>query len=209
MLVRLHAQLLREALDGRLSPRALEAVILGNLGQDNLRGQLGHDEYHFDNNAFEKTRGYLEVQRGLILSALQRGDVASAWSSFGRLTHALQDFYAHTNYVALWLSRNGDPAPAPDGIDPADPELITSPALRSGKTYYPQEALYFVPGLRRLALSILPRDSHAHMNLDSAEQGPLFEYAYQAALKRTVSEFEALRSSLRPELLALFTDLGR
>jgi hypothetical protein len=66
-----------------------------------------------------------------------------------------------------------------------------------------------VPGLRRLALSILPRDSHAHMNLDSAGQGPLFEYAYQAALKRTVSEFEDLRSSLPPELLALFTDLGR
>lgn len=207
MLVRVHVQLLREALARQISPRALKAVTAGNLGQDHLRGQLGHDEYHFDGSAFRESWSYVETQRGLILPALERGDAETAWRAFGRLTHALQDFYAHSNYAALWLERND--GAAPEAIDPADPDLTASPALRSGKTYYPQEALYFVPGLRGLALSILPRDSHAHMNLDSAERGPLFPYAYHAALKRTTAEFEKLRASLPPELFALFTDTGR
>lgn len=204
MLVAVHVQLLHEALDGRVSPRAFEAILAGNLRQDNLRGQLGHDEYHFDNNAFEKSRAYIEAQRLMILPALQNGDMTAAWAAFGRLTHTLQDFYAHSNYVALWLSRHGDPLPPASGIDPVDPDLVASPELRSGRLYYPREALYFLPRFRKLALSILPRDSHAHMNLDSAARGPRFEYAYQAALKRTVQEFEYLRSSLPPELFSMF-----
>ena len=205
MLVPVHVQLLHAALDGRVSPRAFEAILAGNLGQDNLRGQLGHDEYHFDNNAFEKSWAYIGAQRAMILPALQNGDVAAAWSAFGRLTHTLQDFYAHSNYVALWLTRQGHPHPPASGIDPADPDLVASPELRSGRLYYPREALYFIPRFRKFALSFLPRDSHAHMNLDSAERGPRFEYAYQAALKRTTREFEGLRSSLPPALFSLFT----
>ncbi|HEY5901003.1 MAG TPA: hypothetical protein VIU39_00510, partial [Anaerolineales bacterium] len=57
------------------------------------------------------------------------------------------------------------------------------------------------------ALSILPRDSHAHMNLDSAERGPAFEYAYHAAIKRTRYEFEEIRPLLTPALFGLFCSL--
>ena len=93
------------ALDEQCSPRALEMMIKANLNQDNLLGQIGHDEYHFDNNAFEKSYAYIEEQRALTVSSLIAKDAPAAWSAFGRLTHTAQDFYAHTNYIDLWLAR--------------------------------------------------------------------------------------------------------
>jgi hypothetical protein len=105
--------------------------------------------------------------------------------------------------VDLWLACH--PASAPAEIDPADPALVDSPALRSGRVYYPQEALYFLRPLRGFALSILPRDSHAHMNLDSAERGPRFAYAFHAAVRRTVLEFEQARAGLSAAELSAFT----
>ena len=205
MLIPIHAQITRQALGASFSPRNLEAIIAANSGQDALLGQFGHNEYHFDNNSFAKSRAYLDEQRALTLSALRSGESTSALSAFGRLTHAAQDFYAHTNYVSLWLARQTDSPPPPAlEIDPVAADLLASPELRSGKLYYPQEALYFIPPLRGLALSILPRDSHAHMNLDSAERGPLFEYAFQAALKRTRLESEQIVITILPEQRKLF-----
>jgi hypothetical protein len=192
---------MRKALGEIFSPAGLEALIAANLGQDDLRGQFGHDEYHFDNNAFELSYAYLAEQRQLTLDALHRGEVPAALAAFGRLTHTAQDFYAHTNYVDLWLASR----PSTPEIDPVDPGTIGNPGLRSGKLYYPQEALYFFRPLREFALSILPRDSHAHMNLDSAERGPRFEYAFRAAVSRTCLEFEHVKAALSAAELAAFT----
>ncbi len=210
MLRRIHAEMLRSAVGSEFGPRALDAIIASNLGQDDfLTGQIGHEEYHFDNNAFEKSRAFLEDQRALIAPALENGDVETAWRAFGKLTHTAQDFYSHSNYVDLWLSFQPDGLkPAPSEIEPLDDVLIESPALRSGRIYYPLEALAFVRPLRKLVIPFLPRDSHAWMNLDSAERGPLFEYALRAATKRTRYEFDATTRSFSPGLLALFRDLS-
>ena len=122
-------------------------------------------------NAFAAGRAYIESQRLLIQPALQAGEAAQARAAFGRLSHTAQDFYAHTNYVDLWL--NTHPAgSASSAIDPLDSEILNDSRLHSGRLYYPQEALYFIPFLRKFSLSILPPDSHALMNLDSAGQGP-------------------------------------
>jgi hypothetical protein len=134
-------------------------------------------------------------------------DAFSAWSAFGRLTHAVQDFYAHSNYVDLWLACQSDSAvPTPAKIDPVEPNLINTPALRSGRVYLPLEAFYHFHILRPLLLCILPRDSHAWMNLDSPKQGSNFAYAFQAAIKRTKIEFEKLTKDLPEDLLVLFVD---
>jgi hypothetical protein len=208
MLVTVHSQLIHQALAGQVSSRALDAILSANLAQDKLSGQLGHDEFHFDNNAISGSLAYIEQQGKLILSAIECLDISSAWAAFGRLTHTVQDFYSHTNYVDLWLARYPESTDhSPAAIDPVDPELLESPDLLSGKLYYPFEALYFIPALRRFALSILPRDSHAHMNLDSEEQGWRFEYAYEAALKRTRLEFEQVGTLLSPQRFSLFCDL--
>ncbi|MBN1451475.1 MAG: hypothetical protein JW963_10710 [Anaerolineales bacterium] len=206
MLTQYHATITRKALSERFSSRALEAIVAANLGQDNLRGQIGHDEYHFDNNAFEKSYAFIEAQRALTVSSLQDGDVPVAWAAFGRLTHTAQDFYAHSNYVDLWLARFTDKTPpSPLEIDPLMDELVNSPELHSGKLYYPLEALSFVPFLKRFVMPLLPRDSHAWMNLDSPERGKRFEYAIEAALKRTRHELDGTVAGLSSGQVALFT----
>lgn len=206
MLTIYHRQITTEALQDKFSPRTLEIIITGNLGQDNLRGQIGHDEYHFDNNAFEPSRAFIEQQRAIIPAALGTGNLLAAWTAFGRLTHTAQDLYAHSNYVSLWRDLNPDAAP--DEIDPLNESLLTSPNLRSGKLYYPFEALSFIPGIKEWAIARLPKDSHAHMNLDSPERGENFAYAYAAAVKRTIYEYEKVVAALDPNLVIVFTDIN-
>lgn len=194
-----------ESLGDHLGTRALSVMTTANVKQDQFAGQFGHDEYHFDNNAFEKTYAYIEKQRALTITSLQKKDTCSAWSAFGRVTHSVQDFYAHSNYITMWLARfNGHTPPAPPEVDPVDQTLLSSPDLRSGKTYNPFELLYYLPGLRPFSLRLLPKDSHAWMNLDSPEQGFKFEYAMQAAIKRTRIEYEKTMTGLSRELISLF-----
>ena len=204
MLTQYHIEIMLSALDG-FSPRALSAITNANIYQDSPRGQFGHDEYHFDNNAFDKSYAYMEEQRRLTTSSLQSNDAPAAWSAFGRMSHSAQDFYAHSNYITLWLSFfDGKPPPAPHEIDPVDATLLNSPHLRSGKIYYPFEVLYYVRPLRPHVLSLLPRDSHAWMNLDSPEQGFKFDYAMQAAIKRTKIEFEKTTFDFSEGMCGLF-----
>jgi hypothetical protein len=215
MLTQYHIEIMLASLGGRFSPRAMSAIIQANVGQDRLAGQVGHDEFHFDNNAFDKSYAYIEEQRALVVSSLKSGDATSAWQAFGRMTHTLQDFYAHSNYITLWVSlfdysprgeaeRDGKPLPPPPEVDPMDPSLIHSPDLHSGKVYYPFELLYFIRKTRAFSLHFLPRDSHAWMNLDTPEQGFKFDYAMHAAIKRTVIEFEKTTEGFSEEICRLF-----
>jgi hypothetical protein len=205
MLSRYHIEILSAALFDRFSSRALDAITTANILQDRLAGQFGHDEYHFDNNAFDKSYAYMEEQRRLTITSLQANDTPSAWSAFGRMFHTAQDFYAHSNYITLWVSLfDGSPLPPPSEVDPMDSSLIHSPDLRSGKTYYPFELLYFIKRLRPHVLRFIPRDSHAWMNLDSPEQGFKFDYAMHAAIKRTVIEFEKTTEGFSEEMCRVF-----
>ena len=206
MFTEYHIEIMFESLGDHLGTRALSMMTTANVKQDQLlTGFFSHDEFHCDNNAFEKTNQYIEQQRELAVESLKRKDTIASWSAFGRMTHSAQDFYAHSNYVTLWLNRfNGNAPPLPGEIDPLDPGLIHSPELRSGKTYNPFELLYFWGRTRAFALRVLPKDSHAWMNLDVPEQGFKFEYAMQAAIKRTRIEYERTMTALSRELIGLF-----
>ena len=207
MLTQYHIEIMLNSLGNRFSPRAMSVITYANIHQDRLSGQFGHDEFHFDNNAFEKSYTYIEEQRALVVTALQKKDARSAWSAFGRLTHTLQDFYAHSNYITLWLKRfDGQTPPSSSEVDPVDLTLIQHPDLHSGKVYYPFEILYFIRSAREFSLRILPKDSHAWMNLDSPEQGFKFDYAMQAAIKRTVIEYEKMMLDFSDEMCRLFLD---
>ena len=203
-----HIAITSEALQGRLTPHALQVIIAANVRQDNLDGQFRHPEYHFDNNGLAEGQAYLDGQRDLLVQAVKAGQNRPARQAFGRLTHAAQDFYAHSNYVALWLARQPvAPSPQPQDIDPLNPAVLSDPELRSGRVYYPWEALSFIPLLAPLARLLLPRDAHAWMNLDSPQRGTHFAYARTAALRRTVYEFQLLASLLNQEELVWFTGL--
>src|SRR5512140_2565164 len=209
MLKPAHVKITRQALAGRLSERALSAVLRANVGVDSLFNLVGHPELHFDDNAFEASRAVLAQQDALIRPALERGDAPAAWKAFGRLTHTAQDFYSHSNYVDLWLACQPEGMePAANEIDPMDDALVENPSLRSGKMYFPLGYLSFIPGLKKLIIPRMPRDSHAWMHLDSAERGPQFEYAFYAAVKRTRYELERVERGLSAPLKRLFEDVG-
>ena len=206
MLSAYHIEMMRLALDNTFSPCALEKIIAANVYQDRLLGQIGHDEYHFDNNAFDKSYAYLEEQRALAISSLLANHTPAAWAAFGRLTHTAHDFYAHSNYIDLWLACQPEGARLPPAeVDPMDSDILNSGALRSGKVYW-IELLTFISPLRTLVMSILPRDAHGWMNLDSPDRGPNFKYAFQAGLKRTTIEFEKTTQDLPDDLFRLFVD---
>jgi hypothetical protein len=208
MLKPVHARITRRALGDRFSARALAVILDANVRMDSLINLIAHDEYHFDNNAFARSRAYMESQRTLIRPALERGEPRMAWEAFGRFTHTAQDFYAHSNYVDLWLAcQPNGMVPAASEIDPLDDALVENPSLRSGKMYLLLDALSFVPGAKRLIIPRMPRDSHGWMNLDSESRGPMFEYAFHAAVKRTRYELESVAKDLTKDLNRAFTDL--
>jgi hypothetical protein len=198
-----HTRITAAALAQRVSPLALAAITAANLGQDALRYQFGYDHLHYDNNAFTAGDAYLETQRDAVYEALARGKALPAWQAFGRLTHSAQDFYAHSNYVELWRARQPDAAP--EDTDPLAADLLTHPRLRSGRLYYPLEALSFIPALQPLVIPLLPRDSHAWLNKDYPTR-PNFDFAYHAAIRRTIMEFERIAAQLQPETLERFSD---
>jgi hypothetical protein len=207
MLTQYHIEIMLASLGGRFSARALAVITYANVNQDRIAGQFGHDEFHFDNNAFEKTYAYIEEQRALVVSSLRSGDADSAWKAFGRFLHSAQDFYAHSNYITLWVDRfDKQTLLPPPEVDPMNPSLLHSPDLRSGKVYFPWELLYFFRATKAFSLRILPKDSHAWMNLDTPEQGFKFHYAMHAAIKRTIIEFERTTEGFSDEMCRLFLD---
>lgn len=211
MKLRYHRSITTQALDKHVSPGALETIIAANLGQDALRYQFGHDHFHCDNNSFSASDAYIRQQRRAVGDALANSETLPAppttvpkavWRAFGRLTHTAQDFYAHSNYVTLWRERCPDARA--DQIDPLLGELLNDSRLRSGRLYYPLEALSFVPGLQALVVPLLPLDSHARMNKDDSSR-PGFDFAYAAAVKRTELEFQNIIRTLTPAQAALFS----
>ena len=205
MLIPHHREILQEALQGKISQNALKIISDANARQDYLRGQIGHDEYHFDNNAFEESYAYIEENHAQVRAALKDRRVEDAWAAFGRLTHTAQDFYAHSNYIPLWLAQfDTESTPRPIDVDHADPAIIKSAALRSGKLYYPLELLSFIPIISKFVMPYIPKDSHAWMNIDSPKQGIKFAYTFAAAVKVTLDELEKVLTGLSDEEEKLF-----
>ncbi len=206
MITQYHIEMTAAALASYFSRRALDAISEANVKQDALRNQFGHDEIHYDNNAFEAGDRYIASQFDAAVSALREAKAFGAWLAFGRALHTVQDFYAHSNYVTLWLNQFDGAPPAPTEINPLDEALLHSADLHSGKIYLPLDFLYFIKPIRPWVLKKLPKDSHGWMNLDTPEQGFKFDYAIAAATKRTTHEFETLRARLTPDMTRQFAD---
>ncbi|MCZ2126793.1 MAG: hypothetical protein LC099_03350 [Anaerolineales bacterium] len=206
MITKYHIEMTADALASHFSKRALDAIAEANVKQDALRNQFGHDEIHYDNDAFEAGDRYVAAQFDAAVAALREPNAAESWAAFGRALHTVQDFYAHSNYVTLWLNQFDAAPPAPTEIDPLKKELMQSPSLRSGKIYLPLDFLYFIKPMRPWVLKNLPKDSHGWMNLDAPEQGFKFDYAIAAATKRTTREFNLLCQRLTAEMKQKFAD---
>jgi hypothetical protein len=204
MKIKIHRQLCEEALRDLVSADVLQTIINANIGQDALAYQFGkYAHFHYDADSFAAGDAYIAEQRALIVDRVDRGTL-EARRAFGRLTHSAQDLYAHSNYAALWIELN--PSAEINAIDPLSDQVLRDRRLHSGHLYYPLEALAFIPPIAPLIMPLLPKNSHAHMNIDDPSR-PLFEFAYVAALKRTRLEFERVMKALSREQGLLFTGI--
>jgi len=138
-----HIKILQDALGGgkMLDPQALEWITSANVASD--LDQLS-SERHFDNidnrqklcKLWQKGfNSYME--KALALSAPSGGaavfpkDRKGALSAFGQASHALADFYAHTNWVELNLAQGDTEKLAPLFGPACHPEDFPS-GLQSG-----------------------------------------------------------------------------
>lgn len=201
-----HRKITTDAIREYVGVDVLETIINANIGQDAIRFQFGHDHFHYDNNSFVAGDRYCDEQRAIIRSAISQADAQTAREAFGRLSHTVQDLYAHSNYVSLW--REMFPVGEPEQVEPELRNILANGRLHSGKLYYPIEVLSFIEQLKPMVLPLLPHDSHAWMNLDDPSK-PDFNYAYSAALKRTRAEYATLVSSLSQSELKLFAGLEK
>jgi hypothetical protein len=200
-----HRQITQQAVGSQVSQRVLDVFIAANIGQDALRFQVGHDHFHYDSNAFAAGDAYVESQQALIQPALTRGDPQAAWQAFGRLSHAVQDLYAHSNYAALWLAKKNGVNLTPKQIDALDVDILSSPNLRSGKPDI-FDLLQYLNVLPESWLKLAPKDSHIKLNIDGPDRA-YFEFVFSAAVKRTQFEFSRVLNSLTTDLVKAFTDI--
>lgn len=190
---RFHASITREALGPFFDGPALDAIVKANLAQDSLLGLLSNRPHtHFDNNLIAEGWAYVEDQHGRIERLARQPNGGRAQRiALGRLCHAVQDFYAHSNYVALWLEAHGGLAnTVPSGIADLDADILDDTRLCSGYSVPWRDWVYYSPGLKHLARRVgVPPDSHEAMNQDSPDRGPLFAYAVVAARHRTLQAY--------------------
>lgn len=200
MEARYHIELTRSALQDLFSPDSLEEIIAANLAQDALQNQLGSKaHFHFDNNKIATSLAYVESLHAQIRElATERNAGKQQRIALGRLGHAVQDFYAHSNYVDLWLAQQGRQTPPPDAIDGLIPELLNHPDLRTGTFVLWRDIIYYVPIIGALWRRVyIPSGSHEAMNLDSLERGWKFPYAMTAARRRTLHEYRRAEQAVR------------
>lgn len=207
MRAKYHQLITEQAIGALVGPDALKIIIAANLGQDALRYQFGHEHFHYDSNFFDAGDAYVENQHKLILSVLNAGDSTAARQAFGRLSHTVQDLYAHSTYVDLWLAKSITQNPDPQEIDPLDAAILSDPSLHSGKPNIFLDALLHFGLMPAWLLRRSPENSHARMNLDGPDRAR-FPYAFAAAVKRTQFEFSKVIDPLSADQRNCFTGIS-
>jgi len=194
MITKYHIAITRLALENVFSAIALKTILKANIKQDKICNMIGHDHIHFDGSAFESGFKYIADQENTLHQALLKGKAIPSWQSFGRITHSWQDFFSHSNYVTLWAANHRECRAEEILIDEA--QILENPRLLSGKNYGPIEFFALLPGLKALLSPLMPKDSHARMNLDMPSSGLYFNYAYYAAIKATEQAYEKIIQDL-------------
>ncbi|KAI7810845.1 von Willebrand factor A domain-containing protein 7 [Triplophysa rosa] len=98
--------------------QAIVQISLSNIAVD--RKQFS-DAHHFDNEAFSDGRDLITKGIAKVKINLKEGDYVAARIKLGAVTHSLQDFYSHSNWVEL-----GYAGPYSDLIKPDIPLTKTA-----------------------------------------------------------------------------------
>jgi hypothetical protein len=103
--LRPHAEILAAACSDLLETQQLNIVIASNLLQD---GRQFESAVHFDNCAFLAGAQYVASELRNMRQSRNPRD-GNALAAFGRLSHTIQDFYSHSNWIEIHEASNPIP----------------------------------------------------------------------------------------------------
>lgn len=114
-----HRQMVRKVLQKLgIGKDCIDCAVRGNEGQDSLLNQ-DRTDFHFDGCDFAGGIEYVQSQ----LQEIERlrtedcsKNICKIFEAFGRLTHGIQDFYAHSNWVELGNREIWDLETIPDNL---------------------------------------------------------------------------------------------
>ncbi|XP_032401073.1 von Willebrand factor A domain-containing protein 7 [Xiphophorus hellerii] len=86
---------------GRGFWRAVRDVVNSNADMDLKSGTAANPVYHFDSERIDDSIAKLREFWTQIILSVRAKEYASARHSLGQLSHALQDFYSHSNWVEM------------------------------------------------------------------------------------------------------------
>jgi hypothetical protein len=201
MLSRYHVEMTTQAIGAFFTPASLREITRANVGQDSLPSMFGVDAHrHVCDCTVSDSFDYINEEHAFIAELAQTpGHESIQRAALGRLLHTVQDFYAHTNYITLWLAEKGS-AERVDatGMDGLDPHILTHPSLQIAQWLTWREPFYYVPGVGHLLRWFwLPAQSHEAINLDSPSRGSHFHLATAVACQRTRAEYARAVKAIR------------
>lgn len=213
MLSRYHIEITKKSLENFFSPLSLREIARANVAQDSLPSMFGVEaRRHVCNCTVLESLAYIDEEQTQIANFAQTpGSEAKQRAALGRLLHTVQDFYAHTNYVALWVVEHWDVESSASEklgseslqkgrakfiakdvarMDGLDPNILAHPSLQIAQWQTWRDPFYYVPLLgRALRHFWLPAVSHEAINLDSPSRGAHFDLAMAIARQRTLAEY--------------------
>lgn len=80
---------------------AHEQIAMSNIITDSIYDWTPYT--HFDNEEFENGAKFVTMLFQAVQSSLKRGEWANARMCFGYMSHTLQDFYSHSNWIELGM----------------------------------------------------------------------------------------------------------
>lgn len=172
------------------STTAIDQIADANISIDVEKGS--NHAYHVDSESFEAASALMRSHLYATAISVMKGDVKSARASFGYLTHTVQDFYAHTNYVELMP---GKPIDLFRLNNPKNSVTCSRTNLTNGLTsgYYPDSS------------TPAKKCSHFILNKDSGSSAPAIRYAESATAQvYDMLEQEVLSTSSDQQKNAIF-----
>lgn len=200
MLSKYHIELTEKSLGSFFTSTSLREMTRANVGQDSLSSLFGVEaRRHVCDCTVDESFAYVNEEHAVIAElAQQPGEEARQRAALGRLLHTVQDFYAHTNYVALWVAERGDTTSLESGGGELDPQLLAHPQLQIAQWLTWREPFYYVPVVGQAMRRVwLPKDSHEAINLDSPKSGSHFYLAMASARQRTLREYARAVAAIR------------
>jgi hypothetical protein len=199
MLSKYHIELTNKSLGSFFTSMSLDEIARANVQQDSFLSLFGVEaRRHVCDCMVNDSLAYIDEEHAKIAElATQPGEAARQRAALGRLLHTVQDFYAHTNYVALWLAERGATT-LPREAGELDPRLLAHPELQVAQWLTWREPFYYVPVVGQAMRRVwLPKNSHEAINLDSPRSGGHFHVAMAIAHQRTRGEYARAVAAIR------------